>query len=66
MNYYNSTKINEEDKLIMHFMFGEKMILRNGYPAVTSVTACAWTECPDDEMTLDIAQVTCQHCLKRT
>ena len=66
MNYYNSTKIIEEDESIIHYMFGEKMILRNGYPAVTSVTACAWLDCPDNQLTLDLGQVTCPHCLKRT
>jgi hypothetical protein len=66
MNYYNSTDTIEENKLIMHFMFGEKIISRNAQPVVASVTACAWVDAPDNQMTLDLSQVTCPHCLKRT
>ena len=66
MNYYNSIDTIKEDKLIMHLMFGEKIISRNAVPVVTSVTACAWVDAPDSQLTLDLSQVTCPHCLKRT
>jgi hypothetical protein len=65
MNYDNSAQTITEDKLIMHFMFGEKIILRNAEPIVASVTACAWVDAPNNQITLDLALVTCPHCLKR-